>query len=133
MNFFIKKKTPFCGVILYLFFLVYHQLLSLIVVIIRNTNLTIIHESHITTSQMAAFLSTLIHDLTFESSQAAVSIWKPHRKQKTRAITPSNHSIRFIVVLIIVKAFGSSFPHSSLVQTQTTQIHRQVHAENHDS
>ena len=101
----------------------------LILVINRNTNLTIIQDSQITTSQIAAFFNIFHHVFTFASSHAAVSILNHHIKQNTNAITHSNDNTRFIVFLIIVNAFGSVAP-SSFVQTPTTHISRQSHAQN---
>ena len=69
--------------------------------IIRNTKLTTSHDSQITANQIAAFFKILVHDFTLPSSQAAVSIWNHHHKQRMRATNDNIHSIQFIALCIV--------------------------------
>ena len=65
---------------------------------IQNMKLTINHDKPITASQIAACFNTFVHDFTFQSSHAAVSIWNHPRRQSTRATNDNIHSIRFMVL-----------------------------------
>ncbi|MBO4516299.1 hypothetical protein J5751_02465 [bacterium] len=64
-------------------------------------NVTNNHDNQITANHIAACVSIFFHVLTFQSSQAAVSIWNHPRMHSINAIKESIHSTRFTAVLTV--------------------------------
>ena len=89
---------------------------------IRNTKLTTNHESQITANHIAAFFKILVQVFTLPSSQAAVSIWNHHHKQRTSATNDSIQSIQFIAVWIVFNIFDQLLVSTVFVLIVFTQL-----------